>query len=83
MYWKGWARKRPPAMREPQYMQGDRIARMITAEITIEHECDCGALTEVACESDYSNATREVTYWGEYDCPKCKQTHNVEGWYNA
>jgi hypothetical protein len=68
-------------MSEPMYMQGDSIALSRTSHDTQEVECDCGALTEITVETQYHSVTRETTWWGEYTCPKCNETHDVEGWY--
>ena len=70
-------------MSEPMYLQGDSVALAQNKGATnYEHECECGAENSVLVEYDYHLATREVTYWGEYVCPKCKVTNTIEDWDN-
>lgn len=70
-------------MREPQYMQGDSIARsfndLSTSEVTCP-ECDTEQTIEV--EESYSAVTREVNWFGSYVCKGCGLNKNAEGWYS-
>jgi hypothetical protein len=70
-------------MSEPQYMQGDTIARSLSELGNHEHECECGAKNTIEVEEKYHASTREVTYWGEYKCPNCNKENQVEGWYEV
>lgn len=67
-------------MSEPMYMQGDPIALGNTSEGTQEVECeDCGNLTEVETEEEYSHG--DTTWYAEWVCPKCNESHTTQGWY--
>jgi len=57
-----------------------QIAGYDEAEGTQEVECECGWTGEVPTTEEYSHG--EVTWYAEWKCPKCKEEHSNEGWYD-
>ena len=66
-------------MSEPQYLSGDPIALANTTYGTQEVECDCGNSQEIETEEEYSHG--DTTWYGEWVCTKCNESHTSEGWY--
>ena len=67
-------------MSEPRYLAGDSVAVGDYSDGTQEVECECGWLGEVGTSEEYSMG--EVTWYAEWTCPQCKESHTSEGWYN-
>ena len=67
-------------MSEPMYMYGDPIALSDDYDNVREFDCDCGWIGEVGVTENYSHGI--VTYYAEWKCPSCGESHTKEGDYD-
>lgn len=57
----------------------DPIARSNSYLKSMEMECNCGHTQEVEVDEEYSHHT--FTWFAEWDCNKCGEHREQEGWY--